>query len=161
VSTRIEVRRHHPYPSLLALVMAEPETGHLELHPFPLPSRPNERAHLSLCISLSPQASPLPLPCTTAAKPPPTRSVHVTLDTLPIPTLLSLSVTLVHAREHHATPTPHWRRHSLPLDRYDTAPADKHLCTDMIERPSRPSPRHWTLASFQEATRRARLDTAR
>jgi hypothetical protein len=106
-----------PYLSPLALALVETEADHLESPTPSLPLRPNQRAHPSLCISLSPQASPLPLPCTTAANPPPTRSVHVTPGTFPFSTPRSLLVLFLHARELHRTPALHWRSRPCSLAR--------------------------------------------
>jgi hypothetical protein len=107
----------HPTPLPMTPLWTETEAAHLGLHPFSLPSQPNQRAHPSLCTSRVPQAKPLPLPCTHAAKPPPTCSEHVALDTPPFSTPRSPPVDFVHARLLHTTPAAHWRSHPCPLAR--------------------------------------------
>jgi hypothetical protein len=101
-----------PYPPPFALALAAPEAAHLELPTPSLSPRPSKHAQHPPCTSRVPQASPLPLPSTTTAQPPPTRSGHVCLDTLPILTSRPLSVPLFHACEPETTPAPYW--HSRP-----------------------------------------------
>jgi hypothetical protein len=107
----------HPTPLPSTPLWTETEADHLGLHPFSLPSRPNERTRPPLCISRVPQASQPPLPCTTTAKLPPTRSEHVTLGMLRKPTLHPSSVTLDHAQLLNTSPAPYWRRRPPPLAR--------------------------------------------
>jgi hypothetical protein len=104
-----------PYRPLFALALAAPEIAHLELPTPSLSPRPSKRVQYPPCTSRVPQASPLPLPCTTTAQPPPTRSGHVCLGTLPIPNSCTLSLPLAHAREPETTPAPYWRSRPYSL----------------------------------------------
>jgi hypothetical protein len=106
-----------PYPPPFALALVAPEAAHLVLPTPTLSPRPSKHAQHPPCTSRVPQASLLPLPCTTTAQSPPTRSGHVCLDMLPILTSRPLSVPLVHAREPKTTPAPYWRSRPYSLAR--------------------------------------------